>query len=331
MASYRLRLLALLCIGLGFSLLPRVGCACSICQPGDPLYASEGASAQPTGAWSFYLENRHAWKSSAALPHGPEAGGEEHASDPGDRERSYDRDLTLWASWTPVPRLTLGASVPYRWITIDEEPAGEPSSRGRNRGFGDAAVYGTAVLWRDLERSPTAWIEARALLKTPTGASEKSFGGERDPHIQVGTGSWDWGLGLAAAMRFEQGSVYASAFYRVNQQGSLDYTYGSAWLANLVFASHTYALDALGGLLLRPGVELNFRYAGKDVASGSLYDSSGGSIVYFTPFVEIPITPKPEERAPWLRVAARMPLGDGGLHGHQHEGFVLLIGAGVPF
>jgi hypothetical protein len=324
MTSYRGRLLALVCISSAISLVAREVRACSICQCGDALYSPEGAGAQASGSFSFYVENLHNWKSSGSLP------GEGDAN-PGDRERSYDRSLTFWASFTPISRLTLSASVPYRWITVDEEPAGEASTRQRNRGFGDAALYGTVVLWRDLEHSPTTWIEARAMLKLPTGASEKSFGGEQDPHLQVGTGSWDWGFGLAGARRLEYGNLYASAFYRVNQQGSLDYTYGSSVLANLVFSTPTHALEPLGGVLVRPGAELNFRFAGKDVFQGSSYESSGGSIAYLTPFVEIPISRDAEVRAPWLRVALRMPLGDGGLHGHQHEGFVFLAGAGVPF
>jgi hypothetical protein len=160
-------LLALVCLSFSFSHLPGEVRACSICQCGGAPYSPEGAGAQPNGAFSFYLEDRHTWKSRSTLP-------EDLTWNPADRECSYDRDLTLWGSWTPVSRLTLSASVPYRWITIDEEPAEEPSSRMRNRGFGDAALYGTTVLWRDLERSPTAWIEARGMLKTPTGSSEKS-------------------------------------------------------------------------------------------------------------------------------------------------------------
>ena len=325
MSSYRLRPLALVCLSVAIAFLPREGRACSICQCGDALYSPEGAGAQPSGAFSFYVENRHTWKSSGTLPHHDEE------SNPGDRERSYDRDLTFWASWTPVSRLTLSASVPYRWITLDEEPAEEPSSRMRNRGWGDAALYGTAVLWRDLERSPTAWVELRGMLKTPTGASEKSIGGEQDPHLQVGSGSWDWGLGLAGGKRLESGNLYASAFYRVNRQGSLEYHYGSAALANLIYSTPSFAIEPLGGLLVRPGAELNFRYAGKDDSDGSSYDSSGGSIFYLTPFVEIPITRNAEARAPWLRLALRMPLGDGGLYGDQHESFVFLAGLGVPF
>jgi len=333
MTSYRRRLLALVCVTFAFLFPARDGRACSICQPGDALYSPEGAGSQAAGSFSFYVENRHTWKSSGALPHGheEEEGEEEEHSDGGDRERAYDRDLTFWASWTPVSRLTFSASVPYRWITIDMEPAEGGSTRERNRGWGDAAVYGTAVLWRDQNHAPTSWVEARAMLKLPTGSSEKSIGGERDPHLQVGTGSWDWGFGLAGARRFARGNLYASAFYRVNEQGSLDYTYGAAVLANLVYSTPTFALAPLGGVLVRPGTELNFRYAGKDVSDGQRYDSSGGSIVYVTPFVELPLSLKIEERSPWLRLALRMPLGDGGLNGHQHESFVFLAGLGVPF
>jgi hypothetical protein len=327
MTSTRKRLLALVCLSFAFVLGPRDVRACSICQSGDPLYSPEGIGAQPDGTFSFYVENRHQWKSSGSLPHE----GHEHHANPGDRERVYDRELTLFASWTPVSRLTLSASVPYHWMTMDMEPVEMPSSRERNRGFGDAALYATAVLWRDLEHSPTAWVELRSMVKAPTGSSEKSFGGAEDPHLQVGSGSWDWGLGVAGGKRVEQGNLYLSAFYRQNRQGSLDYEYGDSVLANLIYSTPMVGLAPLGGVLVRPGAELNYRYAGKDDAGGMPFDSSGGSIFYLTPFVEIPLTRTPEERAPWLRLALRMPLGDGGLFGNQHEGFVFLAGAGVSF
>jgi hypothetical protein len=44
-----------------------------------------------------------------------------------------------------------------------------------------------------------------------------------------------------------------------------------------------------------------------------------------------PIARTPEERAPWLRLALRMPLGDAGLFGHQHEEFVFTAGLGLAF
>ncbi len=321
MVSRRFRLIALLAsVSL---LLPTSSRACSVCQCGDPLFTPEGASSQPAGAFSVYLESLFSTKSSGVLPEGDEP------PDPGDREKSFDRDLTLYASWTPVAKVTLTASVPFRWITVTEEPADGGSHSHNNRGFGDAALYVTTVLWRDLERNPTTWLELRGMVKAPTGQSSKTIAGEQDPHLQVGTGSWDFGLGLAAGHHFDDYALYASTFYRVNTEGSLDYQYGDVFLANVVATSQ--ALPFVDGLWLRPGAELNFRYAGHDTSDDNVYDSSGGSIVYLTPFLEVPLGATVDERVPWLRLAVRMPLGDGGLFGHQHESFVYTAGIGFPF
>src|SRR4030095_8489574 len=102
------------------------------------------------------------------------------------------------------------------------------------------------------------------------GQSTTTIGGEQDPHIQVGTGSWDFGLGLAAGHHFESFALYASTFYRVNTKGSLDYQYGDLALANLVATNQ--ALPLVEGLWVRPGAELNFRYAGHDNSNDSIYD-----------------------------------------------------------
>jgi hypothetical protein len=195
---------------LGFCLPSNGSRACSVCQCGDPLFSSTGSSRQE-GAFSFYLEGLVSTKSSGVLADNPA-----EPPAPGDRERSFDRELTAYASWTPLPRLTLSASAPFKWITITSTHEGE-SQDNHNHGFGDVAVYANAVLWQDLESKPMTWIDARLMLKTPTGQSDKTIAGEQDPHIQVGTGSWDFGFGLGAGHHFEHFALYGSAFYRVNR------------------------------------------------------------------------------------------------------------------
>ena len=101
MISYGWRLSALVGLSFAFSTPPRDVRACSICQCGDALYSPEGAGAQPSRSFNFYVENRHTWKSSGTMPHHDEE------PEPGDRERSYDRDLTFWASWTPISRWSM--------------------------------------------------------------------------------------------------------------------------------------------------------------------------------------------------------------------------------
>src|SRR5262249_995465 len=158
----------------------------------DPLFSSTGSSKQEGGSFSFYLEGLVSTKSSGVLADDPE-----EPPAPGDRERGFDRELTAYASWTPFRRLTLSATVPFKWITIPETDD-EGSEKHNNHGFGDAALYANAVLWQDMEAMPMTWVDARIMLKLPTGQSEKTIDGDQDPHIQVGTGSWDFGFGLGA-------------------------------------------------------------------------------------------------------------------------------------
>ena len=88
------------------------------------------------------------------------------------------------------------------------------------------------VLWQNRDVLPSTWLEGRLWLKAPTGRDHTEVDGEPDPHLQPGTGSWDWGTGLAAGHRLSWGSLYASLYYRENNEGSIDYEYGDAFFAN---------------------------------------------------------------------------------------------------
>jgi hypothetical protein len=301
--------------------IPSQALACSVCECGDPLFTvftGEGATSQRAGAVSFYLDNHVESKRSGALP------GEDG------REENVSRETRLFANWSPLDRLTLSAEVPYRWITIQAQPEIGPNHRVRNRGLGDARLFATALLWRNQAREPSTWIEGQLMVEPPTGRSRETIDGERDPHLQVGSGSWDWGIGLSARHHFIDGAVYASLFYRIDRPGSLHYTYGDALLANIAFTSDVWRYSLLGGESeLRGGTELNFRYAGKDRVDGAIYDDSGGSIAYLTPFLEFRLGSADQNHAPWLRLGMRSPLGSGGLHGDQREG--LVYSAGVRF
>ncbi|MFQ5515769.1 MAG: hypothetical protein ACE5FG_15275 [Myxococcota bacterium] len=315
--------------------------ACSVCQPGDPLFSASDVSAQRQGSFSLYLETQSLSKKSGALPHEDNAEGHEHAEggealgeEPSgrDSERSYTRETFLLASWSPTDRLTLSARVPYRWITLEEDPAGGRRSSHRNAGFADLSLHTTAVLWRDRSALPTAWVEGRLMLKLPTAKNGERVDGEFDPHLQLGTGSLDWGLGLAATRRFMSGSLYASLFYRFNGDGARDYEYGDVLLINLAFTSDAFSLGRVPGVSgLRGGAELNFRYAGSDSFHGSRYRHSGGALLYATPFLELQLGGDRLQRAPWLRLSARLPVATGGLHGRQSERGVYTAGLRFAF
>ena len=156
--------------------------------------------------------------------------------------------------------------------------------------------------------------------------------GLRDPHLQAGTGSWDFGFGLAGAHRLDWGSLYSSVFYRINTEGSLNYEYGDVFLFNLaaeVPLGHFFGIRSLD--YFTPGLEANFRWAAKDISNGQRFDSSGGSVLYFTPSLRILLPRFGNRAAPSLRVAVQIPVSDSWLHGFQDEDPIWFAGIGYSF
>ena len=300
--------------------------ACSVCQAGDPLFSSNGATAQEQGTLSAYLEVMGWRKTSGLLPEAADA-----EPEPG-REVNQSQQLTVFVGWTPLDRLTVTLAAPWRFNDIQEEPDGEEPVRSRLNGFSDLSLHVGYVLWRNRDVLPSTWVEARGFGKAPTGKSSQSVNGVQDPHLQLGTGSWDFGFGLAGAHRLEWGSLYASVLYRENLMGSLDYRYGDVVLANLTLEtplSHFMENPILGALT--PGVELNFRCAEKDRSDGANYQDSGGSLLLATPTLRIRLPWLADQRPPFLRLAVQIPFTQTWLNGQQHEGPVWSAGLGMAY
>jgi hypothetical protein len=310
---------------------PRPAAACSVCLAGDPIFEATGTSVGQAGQWSLFVQASGWEKKSGSLPHHD---GEEEEEDHGHAsEKNVGRRIDAYLGWTPLDRLTLTLDLPVVFNQITEFEHGE-HERSSLAGFGDLSLMASGTLWRNRDVLPDTWIEGRALVKAPTGKSETEVGGARDPHLQRGTGSWDFGFGLAAAHKLELASLYASASYRVNSEGSLDYEYGDYALANaavLVPLGHAAKVPALDPFTA--GFELNFRWAQKDQADGEDYDDSGGSILYATPSLRVALAPLAfgGRPAPSLRFAVQVPLSSAWLHGFQREDPLWRVGLLVPF
>jgi hypothetical protein len=339
------------------SSFPRPAAACSVCLPGDPLFSTHGASAQEVGTFSIYLETRSFRKTSGILPHddgdetpphGEEAhdhGSEEghaeahaHEAEPHEgadhedgEERFRGQRLDLYASWTPLDRFTVTLDVPFAWNRIVEDEGGE-STRSTLSGFGDVSLGTSFVLWRNRDVLPSTWIEGRLWLKTPTGRDETKVDGRRDPHLQPGTGSWDFGAGLAAVHRLSWGALYGSVFYRENTEGSLDYEYGDVILASAALevpVGHALSLPALDWLTA--GLELNFRYASYDFQDGERFRDSGGAILYAAPSLRVRLPFGVRESPASLRASVQLPLAQTWLHNQQREEEIWSVGLLIPF
>ena len=293
--------------------------ACSVCLAGDPQFSSLGASVGDEGDFSLYLESHGFTKRSDAL------------EDPADTEETHGYRLDLYASWTPLDRLTLTLDLPFVSNRIIGTIGGE-HERSSLSGVGDVSLATSVVLWRDRSVLPSRWVEGRVWVKAPTGANEDKVNGERDPHLQPGTGSWDCGVGLAGVQRLEWGSLYGSVFRRWNTEGALDYRYGNVWLATLAVEAplgHLFGEPALD--FVTPGLSLDFRYAGHDESDGERYDASGGAILFATPALRIRLPFGVREQPASLRLAIQLPLTQDWLHTYQREKPVWSVGVLVPF
>lgn len=316
---------AILCAAATLLFDPGEAAACSVCLAGDPSFSATGASHQQPGDVSLYTEFRTWRKTSGALPHGD--GEEDHEA----LEINDSSRLDVYLSWTPLDRVTLTADVPVAFNDITEHEGAE-SQQLTNTGLGDVALLASAVLWRSREVLPDTWIEGRAMLKTPTGESSETIDGVRDPHLQAGTGSWDFGFGVAGTHRFQRAALYASGFYRVNGEGSLDYRYGDVILGNLgveVPLGHALAIPRLEPLV--PGFELNFRYSERDEFEGARYPDSGGTILFATPSLRVRLPDLGPVTGVSIRGAVQVPLTNQWLNGFQDEDPVYSAGLLVPF
>jgi hypothetical protein len=299
--------------------------ACSVCLAGDPHFSGGGATAQEAGSFSLYLEARGFRKTSGALPHDGEPPEPDHI------EKSRGARLDLYATWTPLDRWTLTLDLPFAWNRIVGDHHGE-RTRSTLSGLGDVSLASSVVLWRDRPVLPSTWLEGRLWLKAPTGRDETKVDGERDPHLQPGTGSWDLGAGLAAVRRLAWGSLYGSVFYRDNNHGSLDYEFGDVWLASVgLEAPLGHALGDPALDWLTPGFGFDFRYASRDEQDGERYVDSGGAILYATPSLRLRLPWGVRERQASLRLGVQIPLSQTWLHDRQHEEEVWSAGLLVPF
>ena len=296
--------------------------ACSVCLAGDPIFDAQGSTVQQQGDFSVFFQAR-GWKKKSGLL--PGEGGEEGF------EKNDSKRLDLFLSWTPIDRVTLTLDLPWAFNEITEVE-GDARTTSTLSGFSDMSLSASAVFWRNRDVLPSTWFEGRAFLKFPTGKSSQEVDGVKDPHLQVGTGSWDFGFGLAAVHRLEWASLYSSVLYRVNTEGSLDYEYGDVLLANagmLVPLGHALELAFLNPFTL--GFELNFRYSDFDDFRGERFDDSGGSILYLTPSLRVQLPWPWEGRGPSLRAAVQIPATSSWLHGFQEEDPIWFAGLQYTF
>lgn len=290
------RVVAAAMLGMGLS---NVALACSICRCGDPTFNALGKDGIALPGLKLALDWDELEKSQGSVD--------------GEFSEVLEHRTTLMAAWTPSERLGFFLRVPFATRDLVEIEDGV-SERSHASGLADPEASAQLRLWSsnfDGDVGIRSSLFAVGGVKTDWGDNDKREGGERlDEHVQPGTGSTDWFLGLSGFYQVDRRSaLFASAQYRATGRNDFGYRYGDATLLNVAYE------HKLGGRW-DAVIEANYRDAGFDEidVSGARDPDTGGSIVYATPRILF------DAGHGWvLRASAQVPLSQSGLHGVQHE------------
>ena len=241
---------------------------CSICRCGDPTFNALGKEGISLPGMLLALD----W--------------EEVQKSEGSRDDEYSSVLehrtTLLGAWGVSERFSVFVRVPFAERDLVEIEDGETELEHAN-GLADPEIYAQARLWSSRFEGDVgvrSSIFAVAGAKTAWGVNDRSSAGERlDEHVQPGTGSTDWFVGLSGFYQLDRRSaLFASAQYRETGRNDFGYRYGSATLFNFAYEHKIGARwDAV--------LEANFRDSKRDEvdATGTPDGNTGGAIAYLTP------------------------------------------------
>ena len=205
--------------------------------------------------------------------------GSNRESDPLDRK--VEKNLVVMnVSYGLTADLTLGLSIPY----VEQDL--RTNTMVGDRKFGDSGLGDLSVLakYRFLKiDAPRRTLQVAALvgMEFPTGqTSENDSAGLRlAAQQQLGSGSYDALLGIAATQVLGRFGLSASTFYKLNLEGSQDFKAGDLLTVEIGSQYRFYQARFPGP---EAGVRLgtSWEYAGRAKQSGSRVRNSGGHEIF---------------------------------------------------
>lgn len=201
--------------------------------------------------------------------------------------------------------ITLLAIVPVRKAILDghlhvhEDNATEVHpDKGREYGLGDVAVIGRYAFFKRHALEATTTVAGLAGIKLPTGKTDgrTSDGGEYlDAHLQLGTGSTDFlvGLSLSHAMqRFSVSANLLAAITTAGEAGGSDHRFGNVLNYDMTakYRAHPSGAGPSGPQIFL-ALGLNGELRGAEEENGVELPNSGGHTLYLTPGAELRLAP----------------------------------------
>ncbi|MBI5559680.1 MAG: transporter [Deltaproteobacteria bacterium] len=223
--------------------------------------------------------------------------GRERIPNPGAREEYWTTEFTGFFAVTDD--LTLLFAVPLRKTAMDGElnvtggtPVVDPVKGGVS-GAGDAMALGRYTFFKIHTIDTTVTAAGIFGMKFPTGKTDaKALGGTEylDSHLQPGTGSTDFLLGLSlsrAAGKFSLSANTLGVITTAGETGDASHQFGNALNYDLTGRYRVYPGVISSGPRVFLALGLNGELRAREEEDGIEVKDSGGHTVYITPGVQL--------------------------------------------
>lgn len=256
---------------------PSAECDLCACYLGiDPGYNNSQVGIRYS-SYQFYTPG-HPGESNPNLDHAGHGTEESH--------ESYD-NVELTARYYASPFVRIMLNVPYSLNDINGK---------KIKDFGDVSLIGQYQLYNTEIHEDTEFRQRIFLgggIKLPTGAYNKSIVfGVVDPHIQPGTGSFDFLLSGTYVARYKGKLGWSTdLIYTLNTSNSNDYKFANKFnvTSTFFYLIETGKQTRMGGKewAFLPHAGTYIEYAGRDSQNGNEVVGTGGTTVFATGGLDI--------------------------------------------
>ncbi len=268
---------------------PGFAIACDFCllsQGISPLQTLTGAGLRINGRYTF---NDVIYR------------GTEKLSNPGDKEKFFTTEFTGFHGVTedlmlltvvPVKETSQTGELDRDTMTLDT------SKKGEQKGLGDVAVMGRYSFYRRHTLDSTTDVAGVLGIKFPTGKTDgRTEDGTDflDSHLQLGTGSYDYLVGLSLSHSVQRFSISANllgTFTSNGRDGNMRHQFGNTLNYDVNAKYRVYPAD-LGqtGPQFFLALGLNGEVTGREKNDGVTDPNSGGDTTYISPGVQVVFAP----------------------------------------
>jgi hypothetical protein len=209
-----------------------------------------------------------------------------------DDPSSADRDLSVWAIplvavYGVTEKLALFGILPIFDKKMKINTASGRMKRGES-GIGDLTTMARYTLWKKDAPGKTIRLAPFAALKMPTGQDEATdFAGTLPQPLQLGSGSWDYSLGLVLTRQTLARQIDASLSYTLKTEANA-FEFGDVARLDISYQHRIWPRELGSGV---PGfvygvLESNLIWQDNNTFQGIKDDNSGGVTWFLAPGIQ---------------------------------------------